>query len=138
MIQDYFNKYKYILIESNHKLTGSDKRTALAKTAEAIGKRGQSIVTKEFHVSKDTIRKGRLELETGTPIGDNFHARGRKKVEEEKPPNLSQDIQDIVDGESQIDPNFKATRLFTRLTVKEVRKQLILQKGQESDAIKEN
>jgi len=38
------------------------------------------------------------------------------------------DITDIVDPESQTDPSFKTTRLYTRLTVKEVRNQLINQK----------
>ena len=42
---------------------------------------------------------------------------------------MIRDIQNIVDSQSQTDPNFKTTRIFTRLTVKEVRKQLILQKG---------
>ncbi len=44
MIQNFFSKYKDILIESVHKLTGSDKRIALAKTAEDLGNGGQSIV----------------------------------------------------------------------------------------------
>ena len=127
MIQNFSKNIKDILFETINKLTGSDKRIALAKTAEAIGKGGQSIVAKEFHVSRDTIRKGINELKTGVPIKDNFHARGRKKVED-KLPNLLQDIKGIVDGQSQTDPNFKTTRLFTRLTVKEIRKQLI-QKG---------
>lgn len=44
-------------------------------------------------------------------------------------PNLLDDIEDIVDGQSQTDPTFKTTRLFTRISASEVRKQLILQKG---------
>lgn len=134
MIQDFFNKYKKIFIESIHKLTGSDKRIALAETAEAIGKGGQSTVAKEFQVSRDTIRKGRCELKTGIPFEDAFHARGRKKVEE-RLPNLIQDIKDIVDGQSQTDPSFNTTRLFTRLTVAEIRKQLIKQKGYTEEAL---
>ena len=59
---------------------------------------------------------------------DAFNARGRKPIEE-KIPNLIRDIKNIADSQSQTDPNFKTTRIFTRLTVKEVRKQLILQKG---------
>lgn len=39
------------------------------------------------------------------------------------------DIKDIVDEQSQTDPTFKTTRLFTRISAAEVRKQLILQKG---------
>ena len=55
-------------------------------------------------------------------------ARGMKRVEA-RLANFSNDIKDIVDGEAQTDPTFKTTELFTRLTSKEVRKQLIVQKG---------
>jgi hypothetical protein len=34
-----------------------------------------------------------------------------------------------VDGQSQTDPTFQTTRLYTRLSAAEVRKQLIAQKG---------
>ena len=97
MIQNFFINIKDILVETINKLTGSDKRVALAKTAEAIGKGGQSIVAQEFHVSRDTVRKGIKELKIRIPIQDHFHARGRKKVGV-KLPNLLQDIKEIVDG----------------------------------------
>jgi hypothetical protein len=34
-----------------------------------------------------------------------------------------------VDGQSQADPQFRTTRLYTRLTAAEVRQQLIAQRG---------
>ena len=83
---------------------------------------------REFHWNHETIKKGKQELETGEAIVDNFSARGRKR-EEARLPNLSIDIRSIVDGESQTDPTFKTTELFTRMTSKEVRNQLIVQKG---------
>ncbi|MBE1556564.1 ISAzo13 family transposase [Sporosarcina limicola] len=127
MIPTYFGKCKAIFIETIHKLKGSDKRKALAKIAKSLGKGGQSTVAKEFNVSRNTIRKGRFELK-GISIADAFNARGRKGVEV-KLPNLLEDITDIIDTQSQTDPDFGTTRLFTRVTVKEVRKQLIGQKG---------
>jgi len=39
------------------------------------------------------------------------------------------DITDIVDGQSQVDPRFESSRLYTRLSAAEVRRQLIVQKG---------
>lgn len=39
------------------------------------------------------------------------------------------DIRDIADGQSQTDPTFKTTRLFTRISAAEVRRQLVLQRG---------
>ena len=54
--------------------------------------------------------------------------RGRKKTEE-RLPRLTQDIKDIAEPQCQTDPQFKSTRLYTRLTICEIRKQLINQKG---------
>jgi len=124
MIQHFFAKFKDVFHEVADKLKGSDKRIFLSMTSEAIGKGGQSFVAEEFHVSRDTIRKGCHELRTGIVCEDATHARGRKKVEE-KLPHLLPDIKKLIDGQSQTDPNFKTTRLFTRMTVEEVRKQLI-------------
>ena len=73
-------------------------------------------------------RKGTRELDSGIPIQDNFSARGRKRAEEHLP-NLLIDIQGIVDGQSQTDPQFRTNRLYTRLSAAEVRRQLIAQKG---------
>ena len=59
---------------------------------------------------------------------DAFTARGRKRAEDHFP-NLLTDIRAIVDGQSQADPQFRTTRLYTRLSAAEVRRQLILQRG---------
>jgi hypothetical protein len=54
--------------------------------------------------------------------------RGRKRAEAHLP-NLLTDLQAIVDSQSQTDPQFRTTRLYTRLTAAEVRRQLIAQQG---------
>ena len=41
----------------------------------------------------------------------------------------------ILDEQSQTDPTFKTTRLFTRLSAAEVRRQLIAQKGYTDDEL---
>jgi hypothetical protein len=137
MIHNILEKCKDIFIDSINKLKGSDRRIAIAKVSKAIGKGGQRIVSKEFNVSRETIRKGTHELESGIRIVDAFNARGRKKVEE-RLSNLLKDIKDIVDFESQTDPSFKSTRLYTRLTVKEVRNQLIAQKQYKDEELPTN
>ena len=134
MILNIFGKCKDILKETLNNLKGADRRVFLASVSVIIGKGGQSIVAKELHVSRDTIRKGLHELNSGVAIVDTFNARGRKPIEE-KLPKLMQDIKNLVDSQSQTDPNFKTTRMFTRLTVKEVRKQLILQKGYDTNGL---
>ena len=53
-------------------------------------------------------------------------------------PNIKDDIKDIVDSQSQTDPKFHSRRLFTRLTIKEIRKQLIDQKQYTDDELPTN
>lgn len=133
----YKSKLRIEVIENINELKGSHKRIALAKVSEAIGKGGQTTVAKEFKVSRDTVRKRLHELKSQITIVDAFNARGRKNIEE-KLPSLIDDIKDIVDSQSQTDPSFKTTRLFTRITVKEVRNQLIKQKNYENKELPTN
>ncbi|CDS51657.1 FIG137360: hypothetical protein [Polaromonas sp. CG9_12] len=62
-----------------------------------------------------------------------FHLRGRRPVEAHLP-RLLDDIGAIVDGQSQTDPQFRNQRLYTRLSVEEVHRQLIAQKGYTSQS----
>jgi len=119
---------KDIYVETAKILKGTDRRVFMARVVELLGYGGQYYVEKEFQWNHETIRKGKQELETGESIVDKFSERGAKRVEE-RLPNLLDDIKSIVDGESQTDPTFKTTELFTRMTSKEVRNQLIVQKG---------
>ena len=61
-------------------------------------------------------------------IADAFKLRGRKPIEQ-RLPNLLEDIRSIVDPQSQTGPSFNSTRLYTRLSAAEVRRQLIEVKG---------
>lgn len=119
---------KTTYIEAAKMLKGSERRVFMARIVKSLGHGGQGLAACELGWCGDTIRKGMKELESGHPIVDNFSARRRKKTEE-KLPNLLIDIQAIVDGQSQTDPTFQTTRLYTRLSAAEVRKQLIAQKG---------
>ena len=49
--------------------------------------------------------------------------------------DLDEDIKDIVDGQSQTDPQFRTKRLYTRLSAAEVRRQLIVQKHYEDSKL---
>jgi hypothetical protein len=59
---------------------------------------------------------------------DAFALRGRKRAEAHLP-HLLADLEALVASQSQADPTFRTTRLYTRLTAAEVRRQLIAQKG---------
>jgi transposase len=134
MILKFFEKGKAILQEAVSLLSGSQKRRVLAKTAQHLGRGGQSLVAEAFQVSRNTIRKGLRELESDTVVQDQYGDRGRR-LAEEKLPRLLEDIRAVVDSQSQTDPSFKTERLYTRLTVKEIRERLIREKGYTEDEL---
>jgi hypothetical protein len=117
-------------IETARVLKGSERRIYMARVGEALGPGGQRQAAAELGWCRDTIRKGKRELESGQPINDNFSARGRKPAEAHLP-NLLKDIRAIADEQSQTDPTFQTTRLYTRISAAEMRRQLIAQKGYE-------
>ena len=106
----------------------------LARTVRALGEGGQRLAERELGWNRGTIRKGQHELERGIACLDAFSSRGRKRSEEHLP-NLLTDLTAIVDGQSQADPQFRTTCLYTRLTAAEVRRQLIAQKGYQEDEL---
>jgi hypothetical protein len=91
---------------------GSARRMFLARTVQALGEGGQRLAERELGWNRGTIRKGMHELERGIVCIDAFSSRGRKRSEEHLP-NLLSDITAIVDGQSQADPQFRTTRLYT-------------------------
>jgi hypothetical protein len=119
---------KKTYIKTAQALKGSERRQFMASIVKCLGYGGQSQAAKELGWCRDTIRKGMGELESGIAIADNFAARGRKRSEE-RLPNLLQDIRAIADGQSQTDPSFQSTRLYTRISARAVRQALIEKKG---------
>ena len=122
------NTLKTLLIETAQSLKGSARRLFMARTVRELGRGGQQRAARELGWGRMTIRKGLRELESGVSCIDAFALRGRKRAEDHLP-NLLTDIRAIVDSQSQTDPQFRTTRLYTRLTAAEVRRQLIAQKG---------
>ncbi len=78
--------------------------------------------------ARTVISRGVRELASGGGAVDRYAERGRKTTEE-RLPNLLTDIRAIVDGQSQTDPSFASTRLYTRLSASAVREALVSQKG---------
>ena len=119
---------KGFLIETAKSLKGSARRVFMARTVKELGRGGQRQAARELGWGRMTIRKGMHELESGLQCVDAFALRGRKRAEALLP-NLLTDITAIVDSQSQTDPQFRTTRLYTRLTAAQVRRHLIAQKG---------
>jgi transposase len=118
---------KSVFIETSKALSGSERRLFMARAVVVLGVGGQRLAEAELGWNRGTIRKGMRELASGIRCHDAFTARGRQRIEE-RLPNLLGDIKAIVDTQSQTDPSFKSTRLYTRLSSAEVRRQLIAQK----------
>jgi hypothetical protein len=100
----------------------------MARTVQELGSGGQRRAERELGWNRQTLRKALRELASGLTCPDAFSLRRRKRAEEHLP-NLLIDIKAIVDSQSQADPQFRSSRLYTRLTAAEVRRQLIAQKG---------
>jgi hypothetical protein len=92
----------------------------------SLEKGGQRRAEAELKWHRGTIRKGMHELESGFTCEHALSPRGRKRTEGHLP-NLLNDIKTIVDRQSQTDPRLQTTRLYTRLSAAEVRRQLIQQ-----------
>lgn len=119
---------KALFIETAKTLKGSARRHFMARTVQELGPGGQRWAERELGWNRQTIRKALRELASGLICLDALTLRRRKRTEEHLP-NLLTDILAIVDSQSQADPQFRTTRLYTRLTAAEVRRQLIAQKG---------
>ncbi len=117
---------KALLLNTTKELKGSARRMFMARTVQALGEGGQRLAERELGWNRGTIRKGMHEVKSGMVCVDAFTSRGRKRSEDHLP-NLLHDITAIVDGQSQADPQLRTTRLYTRMTATEVRRQLIAQ-----------
>ena len=122
------------LIETAKTLKGYERRRFMARTVQELGAGGQRRAERELGWNRQTIRKASRELESGLRCLDAVAFRRRKRAEE-RLPSLLEDITAIVDGQSQADPSFRTTRLYTRLTAGEVRRQLIRQHGYMDDEL---
>ena len=117
---------KALLLNTAQELKGSARRMFMARTVQALGEGGQRLAERELGWNRGTIRKGMHEVKSGMVCVDAFTSRGRKRSEDHLP-TLLNDLTAMVDGQSQADPHFRTTRLYTRLTAAEVRRQLIAQ-----------
>src|SRR5215211_5089758 len=125
---DLTDSLKTLFIETASTLKGTERRRFMARTVQQLGLGGQRRAERELGWNRQTIRKALRELATGLICLDAFTLRRRKRAEQHLP-NLLTDISAIVESQSQADPQFRTTRLYTRLTAAEVRRQLIAQKG---------
>ncbi len=110
--------------ETAFTLTGSDRRAFQAKIAKAYLKGSSTKAERIFGWGRNAVKLGAKELETGYICFVQIHDSGRNKIEE-KTPSLEQDIRDIVEPRTHVDPKFKNPFKYTRITAKTTRKVLV-------------
>lgn len=125
---------KSLIKSAANKIKGSLRRKFMAETVVELGSGGQSLAEREFGWNRLTIRKGMHELRSGIKCIDAYCLRGRKKSEV-RLPNLERDIHSIVEPKTQADGTLHTTRLYVKMTAKEVRNQLITQKDYKDEDI---
>lgn len=109
-------------------LTGAKKRQYMAEISKDYLDGNARKAERLFGWGRKTVEKGLHELECGVQCIDNFTARGNKKTED-KNPKLREDIQALIEPQSQTDPDFKAPFRYTRITAEAVRQALIKEKN---------
>jgi hypothetical protein len=114
--------------DAARKLTGAKRRAFQAQVTLDYLDGSVWKAERVFGWSHHTVTLGLNELRTGMTCLGNFSARGNHKTEE-KLPELEADIRALADPESQADPKFQSTFLYTRITAKAMRQALIDQKG---------
>lgn len=125
------------LRQASEDLKGNERRKFLGQLVLDIGRGGQRLVSKTLGISRHTLRKGVQEIVSGHIKEDKFHERGRLKTEQTHP-ELVESLRKIVDGASQTDPQFKSTRLYTRLSARSVKEELLKQGYSECEIPCEN
>ena len=118
-------------------LKGNARRKFMAGIVESLGRGGQTYCERELGWDPKTIRKGRQELASGIEFADRPSNPGRKRAEK-RLPKLVEDLEQILDGQSQTDATFHSQRLYTRLSVREVRTQLIDRHGYTDEQLPDN
>lgn len=115
-------------------LNGAARRLFMASIIKAAGKGAASMVEREMGWSRNTIRKGMRELDSGIVCASATSLRGRKPLESSLP-NLEADLREMGEGASQTDPTFRTTQLYRRLTAGEARRRLIEEKGYDPQTV---
>ena len=122
------NEFKEMARDAAKKMKGAAKRAFMAQITQDCLDGSARKAERELGWYRKTVEKGLREQATGITCVDNYAARGRKKSEE-KLPDLAQDIRDLVEQDSQVDPKFQTHFRYMRVSARAVREALISEKG---------
>lgn len=122
-------RLKRLLRETARSLTGYARRQFMARTVQEVFEGVAYRAARELGWNRETVSKGLHELKSGVQCVDGRRGLTGRKPAEAHLPNLLKDIRDLVDSQSQTDTHFRTHRLYTRMSVAEVRRQLHEKKG---------
>lgn len=114
---------------ASQKLTGYRRRQFQAEVADQYCDGNPRRAEAMFGWGRDAVRLGLHERRTGIRCVDDYSSRGRHKTEE-KFPELTAEIQALVEPQSQADPKFRTPLAYTRMTAKAVHEQLTAKAAQ--------
>ena len=126
---------KSVLQETARSLTGYTKRLFMARAVEKVFEGVPYRAERELGWNRETVSRGLHELKSGMECVDGRRGVTGRKAAEVHLPNLLTDIRDLVDSQSQTDARFRTHRLYTRMSVAEVRRQLHEKKGYQEDEL---
>lgn len=119
---------KSLLKSAAKRLTGTRRRQFMAEVTLELFEGSATKAERVLGWGRETVRTGIMELTTGIECIDYLSGKGNKKTEE-KDPQLAQAIREIVEPHSQVDPDFKRSFSYVKITAKAVRQALIDEKG---------
>jgi hypothetical protein len=119
------------------RLKGASLRRFMADIVRKLGYGGQRRAHRGLGWDRETVRKGEHELRTGIDCLDGRSGNSRAGVDD-RLPNLKADIRGIVEVWSQTDPRFRTPERYSKLTVSEVVKRLIADKGYKDQELPSN
>ena len=109
-------------------MEGAPRRRFMAGLVRLLGEGGQRAAETVLGWNRRTIRKGETELRTGVDVLDGRRDNGQAPLEAYFP-TLLQDLRDIVEPFTEVDPTLRTERLYRKLSTPEVRRRLVSEKG---------
>jgi len=103
--------------DAARKLTGQKQREFTAQVALDYFEGSARQTERPLGWDRVSIQRGLDSLQTGVAYCDNYRARGRHRVESLLP-NLTQDINELVEGETQTDPKFQTSFCYLKVVLK--------------------
>lgn len=116
----YKNQIKIIKNEKDYK----KKQKLIGALVLDLGERSINAVSKACNCSWRYVKKCYLIVKNNLPIESNKNKCGRKALTVIYP-ELKQDIIKIIEYSLSTDPRFKTEKQYVRLTIKEIKQQLI-------------